>query len=344
MGGLEKVLCEYLCLLKENTEYSITVFSLAPVTEPFFLDFFKKNEISYVDTLGKVNPYLFRFIAKRLFSRKLIKFFKQFDIVIDFASLYFYRELRSLSCYKIGWIHGSINFCNLCIKEKRLSPYDKIICLSDSFFNDFKMQYPEFADRIARIYNPINADYVNEQAEHSYFDAEPPYFVAVQRLDVDKDVETIINAFNIFSVANKEYKLYIVGTGKKLTELQELAKNNSNIIFTGQLPDSYAIIKNAAALILSSTKNIGEGLPNTLLEAQALGTLAITSNVKSGPAEIVLNGEAGFLFEPHNAEDLMQVLTYVANNPEICANKIKAAAENLSRFTLDKRVIELLKL
>lgn len=87
--------------------------------------------------------------------------------------------------------HGSINFCNSYIKEKRLSSYDKIICLSDSFLNDFKVQYPKFVDRIARIYNPINIDYVNEKAKISYFNAEPPYFVAVQRLDVDKDVETI---------------------------------------------------------------------------------------------------------------------------------------------------------
>ena len=98
--------------------------------------------------------------------------------------------------------------------------------------------------------------------------------------------------------------LYIVGDGPDREKLMMLAQNNNRIIFTGQIDDAYAIIKSAEALILSSSEKIGEGLPTVLIEAQALGTLAVSSDVKSGPAEILMNGKAGILFKTKNPEEL----------------------------------------
>lgn len=137
------------------------------------------------------------------------------------------------------------------------------------------------------------------------------YFVAVQRFDPhEKDVETVIRAFNIFAESNKELKLYIVGGGSvEYTDNLKGLCETDRIIFTGELKNPYSMIKNAEALILSSKMEVGEGLPMVLLESQALNTLCISSNVKSGPPEILLNGQAGLLFETSNPEDLANKLT-----------------------------------
>ena len=196
----------------------------------------------------------------------------------------------------------------------------------------------KFTERFVCIYNPIDVALVNKLAL-----APPPikttsnYFVAVQRLDnYDKSVSTIINAFNLFSQHHKDINLYIIGDGPDKKLLENLAKINSNIIFTGQLSNPYPIIKKALALILSSKINIGEGLPNVILEAQALETLVIASNVKSGVKEMLLNGEAGILFDAENTQSLAEKLSYVIKKPLNCKQKINKATKALYRFDIKK--------
>ena len=84
--------------------------------------------------------------------------------------------------------------------------------------------------------------------------------------------------------------------------------------------------------IFKSTTTVGEGFGNVLLEAQTVGTLAISSDVKSGPAEILMNGEAGVLFEPRNYQQLAQIMEDVIQHKEKYQSKIDCATQNLSRF------------
>ena len=156
----------------------------------------------------------------------------------------------------------------------------------------------------------------------------------MQRLDTDKDVKTIIDAFDIFYKAHKNYDLLIVGDGPMRHELQHCS-TNKHIIFTGQVDTPYELIANATALILSSTTTIGEGMGLVLLEAHALGTLAISSDVPSGPREILLNGRAGILFKPGSAKDLADKLDKIVNGAYNTQKIIECATQHLDRFDKD---------
>ena len=85
----------------------------------------------------------------------------------------------------------------------------------------------------------------------------------------------------------------------------------------------------AVAHILSS---YNEGLPTVLIEAQTLGVLNISSDCKSGPREILLNGNAGLLFEPGNAEQLSKLMSQVWNNEVDKEAMINNATTALDRF------------
>ena len=344
MGGLEKVLLQYVDSLTQHG-INITVLSREKVTDQYFIDFFKTRNINLV-TLNKHNWHFFinKIISKYVCRIKLNYIIRKYDTIIDFANFTFFNELKNVKKQKIGFCHGSILFFNSYIDKNVLNIYDDIVCLSDAFMRDFAKQYPQYKNKIHRIYNPINIDNVRKLS-YEKVSVHRQYFVAVQRLDsTDKDVPTIINAFNIFKKKYPQYNLYIIGDGPQMAELRKMPANNKHIIFTGKIDNPYPFIKNATALILSSTTTIGEGLPNTLLEAQALGTLAISSDVPSGPREILLNGRGGILFRPGNAKDLAKVLDKVVNKEYDIRKIIECATIHLIRFDAFKNVKQLLDL
>ena len=344
MGGLEKVLLQYLDSM-QKAGVNVTVLSCEKVTDQYFIDFFRTRKID-LEILNKHNAHFFlnKIVSKYMRKRKLRHIIGMHDIVIDFANFTFFEELKNINKKKIGFCHGSILFFNSRIDKRVLDIYDDIVCLSDNFTTEFVKLYPGYRNKIHRIYNPINVDEVRKLSNVKV-SVKKPYFVAVQRLDsVDKDVATIINAFNIFSKKHPKYNLYIIGDGPQIAELRQMTTGNKHVIFTGKIDNPYPFIKNAAALILSSTSTIGEGLPNTLLEAHALGTLAISSDAPSGPREILLNGRAGILFEPGNAQDLAVKLGKIANKQYATHKMIECADKNINRFDADKNLHQLLSL
>ncbi|MDW2994950.1 MAG: glycosyltransferase [Alphaproteobacteria bacterium] len=347
MGGLEKILCEYVKAINEYDGIEVIVVSQHRVKESFFLDFFKTYNITLIDNIfprHRAHFVLRKLIRNVVIKRKLQKLFDKYDIIIDFANFSWSRYIASINKPKMGWCHGSFLVFDKMTKMHNLDIYDKIVCLTNSCMTMACKQYPHLSDKIVHLYNPIDYKSISTQQQKS--ESPDSYFCAVQRLDTDKDVATVIKAFNLFSENHPGVKLLIVGDGPLRQSLTELASVNSRIIFTGQVDTPYSIISGATALILSSTTHIGEGLPTVLLEALALKTLAISSDVPSGPREILMDGQSGVLFKPGDYQELSQILSDVWDcKYDINAIKTNATA-SLRRFDkkrITKELIEVIK-
>jgi len=340
MGGVEKVAMVLLPKLAQY--YDVILLVQKKVTDSYFLNFFNEKHIQLI-SLNDDRPKSFwkkkwrSIVGKRLVKMRCIKILKSADLIVDYKSMFALNFIKSLQIPKIAFFHGSFPLFQDWECVRNVKCYDKLVCLSESFKKDFIKTYPELQNKIEFIYNPVDVPEVRKKSKNCFVKIKTPYFVAIQRLQEDKDVATIIEAFNLFCIKNKDTYLYIVGDGSDREKLTKFAQNNSRIILTGQIDDSYHIIKSAEALILSSTEKIGEGLPTVLIEAQALGTLAVSSDVKSGPAEILLNGKAGILFKTHNAKELSKVMDDIISGKIDKKPLILCATENLKRF--DKEII-----
>ena len=343
MGGVEKVAMVLLPELKK--QYDISLIVESEIKDPYFLDFFKEQEIPvYCTHNEKPKSFLKRKYWKlwgRYANRNRFKYlFKNADLIIDYKNLWWADFLKDIKAPKISVFHGSFPVFQKWGIINRLDSYDKMICLTNSFKQDFVQNYPELSSKIEHIYNPFDFEMVRKKAKEETTTIKPkhPYFIAVQRLFEDKDVSCIINAFQIFAQKNKETYLYIVGDGPDKSKLEILADNHPRIVFTGQVDNPYGLIKGAEALILSSTKEVGEGFGNVLLEAQALETLAISSDVKSGPAEILINGKAGLLFPAEDEKSLAQIMSDVVEQKIDTNQLIQTANESLNRFESEKNI------
>ena len=136
------------------------------------------------------------------------------------------------------------------------------------------------------------------------------------------------------------FKLLILGKGENEGKLKEfILKNNlkSYVKLIGYKKNPYPYIKKSNIFILTSKF---EGLPNVLLEAQYLKKIIISSDCPTGPSEILLKGEAGFLFKVGNIKELQHKILFVSKNLNTKAikKKIEKGYSFMNRFSFKKNM------
>lgn len=184
----------------------------------------------------------------------------------------------------------------------------------------FKKLYPlahsiitpsiEAADDLAEVANlardtikvvplPIITDEILNQSyeavDHPWLtQKDQPVLVSVGELSPRKDQTTLLKAFAI-ARQNQAMRLIIVGKGKDLEALQQLA-NDLNITdavdFMGFQTNPYTFMRAADLLVHTATF---EGFGMVLVEAMALGTAVVATRCSGGPPEILREGKLGLL-------------------------------------------------
>lgn len=133
--------------------------------------------------------------------------------------------------------------------------------------------------------------------------------VIVGRVDTVKGHHLAIEAITTDPLFPASH-LHIIGTGPREPELRDLAKNLGvahRVHFLGFRRNVYDYIAHCHILLMPS---LHEGLPYTLLEAMALGTPVIASEV-GGLAEVLENGKTALLFPPGNSVALAQKIAHL---------------------------------
>jgi hypothetical protein len=362
MGGVESVLIRTLNGLLKKQNIEILVISYVNITMPIYCKYFKDHpEIKMYSLypckwLGTKLPHFFiwRLIVhlmrdiyrniKRLF---VMRKFNNVDVFIDYHDFGFNNELNHVKkAKKIAWFHSSINtFINRDF-IKYMKNYDKLVVLTDDFKNDFIDRYKSFENKIVQIYNPIDIKDIIEKSKDKSEEFIPNCFCCIARLTPDKDIETVIRAFDLFWKNNKkpDIKMVFVGDGNWSARYQSIAKDlpsEKQFIFTGAKTNPFVLMKNACANILSS---YNEGMGLVLIESMVVGTLNISSNCKYGPREVLLDGAAGLLFEPGNIEQLAKCMDDVYNKKIDIKYMTTNATKSLNRFDSDKIIDEIISL
>jgi glycosyltransferase involved in cell wall biosynthesis len=77
-----------------------------------------------------------------------------------------------------------------------------------------------------------------------------------------------------------------------------------------------------------------------LLESLALRKFVISSNCRTGPKEILLNGKGGLLFKVGDYRELSKKIIYYHKNKKNCVKLLKHSINNLDRFDYHKNLKE----
>jgi colanic acid/amylovoran biosynthesis glycosyltransferase len=148
--------------------------------------------------------------------------------------------------------------------------------------------------------------------------------VAVGRLIEKKGFEVLIDACSLLRSRNIPFHCRIMGTGvlenTLRSQIEQLALQTS-IELTGALPrvEMIRYIQDAAVFAVPSiVGNDGDrdGLPTTLLEAMALGTPCISTDV-TGIPEVLHNGQTGLMVPQRDAAALADALERLLSDYEL---------------------------
>jgi glycosyltransferase involved in cell wall biosynthesis len=196
---------------------------------------------------------------------------------------------------------------------------DAVAGVSAGVARDLERQLKLGKETVKVLNNPVvNEDLINKSQasiDHPWFAPDhPPVFLAVGRLNQQKDFPNLLNAFA--QVRKKqEARLIILGEGEERQTLETIIDNlgfAEDVLLPGFVKNPYAYMKHASCFVLSSLE---EGLPTVLIEAMACGCPVVATNCPSGPEEILACGTYGPLVPIKNSEALGKAMQQTLDNP-----------------------------
>jgi glycosyltransferase involved in cell wall biosynthesis len=216
---------------------------------------------------------------------------------------------------------------------------DIVKCIAEESRQDLIRHHGIRAERTRLIHNPVDFDEVRrlsrDAVEHPWFGDDErrriPILINVGRLANQKKQDLLLRAFASVR-RTRPARLVLVGRGPYLERLKSLALElgvDQDVAFLGFQRNPWKYVARSSALVLSS---IWEGLPCVVTESMVLGVPVVATRCPSGPTEMLLDDDAGFLCPMNDMPALAAAIQRVFDEPSEAARRAKVATENLYRF------------
>lgn len=168
--------------------------------------------------------------------------------------------------------------------------------------------------------------------------------LSVGRLVAWKGFDTLIALMPRVRQRYPESTLTIIGEGPERMRLEHLITEcgaHGYVTLVGQKSHIEVLeaLKKASVFMLNT---FYEGFSHQLLEALALGTPIVTTNVGGNP-EIITNNENGILVEYNNTEKLYEALVRVLDSEELQKTFREAGRKKVLEFSQERMVTELIR-
>ncbi len=161
---------------------------------------------------------------------------------------------------------------------------------------------------------------------------------AVGRLDKQKGFADLIEA--MASLKKTDLRCVILGEGPERPRLEALIRKHhleKSVWLPGERSD---IVVWLSAFDIACLPSLWEGLPNSLLEAMALG-LPVAASAVDGIPEAIENEKTGLLVPPSDPTSLAKALGRLGREPALRASLGTAAAAAIAeKFTVSRMMAE----
>lgn len=175
--------------------------------------------------------------------------------------------------------------------------------------------------RVTRVFNGIEKPNIEQLQKPEIVRAQygiarnAPLLVCVARLEVEKDIPSLIEAMKSLIQTNSGVRCIIVGEGSQRHDLERrirIADLEDKILMIGFQNDALSVVNAGDVFVLPST---AEPFGLVVLEAMALAK-PVVAVMKGGPAEIVVDGETGSLVSESNPTAIAAAVRKLLEAPE----------------------------
>lgn len=201
------------------------------------------------------------------------------------------------------------------------------VTVSDFNVSHLRAQFGADADRVVRIYNGLDL----ERFAYSEPRPEATEILAVGRLVEKKGFDVLIDAIAKLRDQSMDARCRIIGGGEEDARLKERIRRadlEDRVLLAGPLPQGAVIEAIRASAVFACPCIVGkdgnrDGMPTVLLEAMALGTPCIATNV-TGIPELVRNEETGLCVPERDVDALAAGLARIIEDAALRARFSRA--------------------
>lgn len=336
-GGAERVISILSNSFINDNEVSILVNTDKNIA--YELD--KKIEVIPLDKKYYKNN-LIRNIYRIIQTKRILEKEKP-DIIISFLPMPSFRVLLANKKFEIPVIISDRNDP----KQEYKSKISSILmnCLypkANGFVFQTNEQKKYFNEEIQKksviIFNPIKDSFLEDS--NIELKERENTIINIGRLVPQKNQKMLIEAFTKVSKQYPEYKLKIFGAGPLKEELQGIISNlnmKDKIFLCGVTENIKEELEKSKIFVLSSDY---EGMPNSLIEAMAVGCAVISTDCPcGGPKELIKDSENGLLIKIKNENELISNMKFLIQNQQK-AQDIAKNAKDIKRFLNTDYIIE----
>ena len=347
-GGAERTLEAILELFPEAPIYT-GIYSQKGLPEAIN----KRRVISAKNPLTRLFSKHLSFLMPLVFENFDLN---KYDLVISDSSCWAKGVLTKPDQLHISYIHTPPRFL---YKYSVESParfkwyYRPIVAILDHFLRiwdycaaqrpDFlitnsettRKRVKKFYGRDAKIINPPTVATIRATTNKDVI--QKPYFCSLGRLASYKNVDLLIQAFNVLG-----WELTVLGTGSEEKSLRKMA--NSNVKILGRVTDETKdyVLANCKGLIFPVVEEDWGIVP---LEAMAHGK-PVLAHRSGGVTETIQEGVTGMFFESLRLEDFINSIKGFSNQidaKKFDPEKIKRHASSYTKEKFQKEFIEFVK-
>lgn len=195
------------------------------------------------------------------------------------------------------------------------------VTVSDYNLAYLKERYGTDAAKAVRIYNGMDLP----KFPYTEFAQRERHILAVGRLVPKKGFDVLLDALALLKQRNVDMRCTLVGGGSLEKELAEKIKAldlGGRVRMTGPMPqpEIISMMQNANMVVapcVISEDGDRDGLPTVLLEAMALGTPVISTQV-AGIPELVSDGITGLCVPERNPVALADAVQRLLDDHQLC--------------------------
>jgi colanic acid/amylovoran biosynthesis glycosyltransferase len=213
--------------------------------------------------------------------------------------------------------HESVRPADL---RRKLADAAVAVTVSDYNLAYLRENYGAAAQHVRRIYNGLDLERFPYRSPRE----RPPRIVGVGRLVEKKGFVDLIEACAILADEGRRFTCRIVGAGEEEVELRARIARlglEARVELLGPRPQSELVRLVQGAAVLAAPCVVGadgnrDGLPTVLLEAMALGTPCVSTDV-TGIPEVIRGAETGLMVPQWDPAALAAAIGRLLEEPDL---------------------------
>lgn len=327
-GGGERVAIHLANALSEIQDFNVHIISFFRKDEAPVYPLSQRVRLDFLCNFQESSFFFLRFFHRHIY--RFILNFKARPLMVD-CDVVLANDRSLMQCLKFS-DKRYIRLWHLRYKKKDLGFFDDVVILSDRE----KYKWDQIHKKVSVIPNFLPDFPLIHQSRQKII-------LAVGSFSQYKGFMELIDMYARIARRFPEWKLKIIGEGPQKSLMQRSIQNLDMQDFIELVPfmSNIETAYSMASIFVSSS--LSEGFSMVLLEASSCGIPCVSFDIDTGPSDIILDLQSGFLIPPRDFDAFCSKLVSLMEDDELRARMGEVARRYVREKFHKERIVKMWK-